>query len=213
MPRWPIRLKLMVGLTLVVGMMLILMGGSIFGLHSFHISNLTLGDQLREIGASTDLFASVFRLHAPRDGSTDEEEGPEAANPSRRSEALQVYLPPAEEEHDPGEPRRYGLDELGLALLMDDDLTAILNELDPATDRRSRCSPARRSTPDLLPKFEPALGNQAADRAALRNGQPAAEQAAPGLLVGPADVQGTVPDEPHHRLVVGRDGPGRCSAA
>ena len=73
MLRWPIRLKLMVGLGLVVGMMLILLGGSIFGLHSFHISNLTLGDQLREIGASTDLFDSVFRLHAPRDGMTDDE--------------------------------------------------------------------------------------------------------------------------------------------
>ena len=68
MLRWPIRLKLMVGLGLVVGMMLTLMGGSIFGLHSFHMSNLTLGDQLREIGASGELFASVFRLHAPREG-------------------------------------------------------------------------------------------------------------------------------------------------
>ena len=42
MVRWPIRIKLIVGLSVVVGMMLILMGGSIFGLHSFHISNLTL---------------------------------------------------------------------------------------------------------------------------------------------------------------------------
>ena len=73
MLRWPIRLKLMVGLSLVVGMMLILMGGSIFGLHSFHISNLTQGDQLREIRASTRLFATVFRLHAPREKTTEEE--------------------------------------------------------------------------------------------------------------------------------------------
>ena len=46
MPRWPIRIKLIAGLSVVVGMMLILMGGSIFGLHSFHISYLTLADQL-----------------------------------------------------------------------------------------------------------------------------------------------------------------------
>ena len=52
MLRWPIRLKLIVGLSVVVGMMLILMGASIFGLHSFHMSYLTLVDQLREIGAS-----------------------------------------------------------------------------------------------------------------------------------------------------------------
>ena len=42
MLRWPIRLKLIVGLSVVVGMMLILMGASIFGLHSFHLSYLTL---------------------------------------------------------------------------------------------------------------------------------------------------------------------------
>ena len=35
MPQWPIRVKLIAGLSLVVGMMLTLMGGSIFGLHSF----------------------------------------------------------------------------------------------------------------------------------------------------------------------------------
>ena len=32
MPQWPIRVKLIAGLSLVVGMMLTLMGGSIFGL-------------------------------------------------------------------------------------------------------------------------------------------------------------------------------------
>jgi two-component system, NtrC family, sensor kinase len=50
MVRWPIRVKLIVGLSVVVGMMLILMVGSIFGLHSFHISNLTQTDQLVELG-------------------------------------------------------------------------------------------------------------------------------------------------------------------
>jgi hypothetical protein len=34
MPKWPIRIKLIVGLSLVIGMMLTLMGGSIFGLHA-----------------------------------------------------------------------------------------------------------------------------------------------------------------------------------
>src|SRR5580693_3066617 len=68
MLRWPIRLKLLVGLGVVVGMMLILMGASIFGLHSFHMSYLTLVDQLCELGASADLIESVYRIHAPRDG-------------------------------------------------------------------------------------------------------------------------------------------------
>ena len=69
MLRWPIRLKLMVGLSLVVGMMLILMGGSTFGLHSFHMSNLTLTDQLCEIGltrayALTDIESDLDRCRA-----------------------------------------------------------------------------------------------------------------------------------------------------
>src|SRR5918993_5861107 len=68
MPQWPIRVKLIAGLTLVVGMMLTLMGGSIFGLHAFHTSNLTLVDQLRELGASKDLLQVVVRLEAPRRG-------------------------------------------------------------------------------------------------------------------------------------------------
>src|SRR5438046_2525642 len=72
MPQWPIRVKLIAGLSLVVGMMLTLMGGSMFGLHAFHASNLTLVDQLRELGASKDLVEVVFRLETPRDGSPDE---------------------------------------------------------------------------------------------------------------------------------------------
>ena len=72
MPRWPIRLKLIVGLSVVVGMMLILMGASMFGLHSFHMSYLTLADQLPELGASADLIESVYRLHAPREGTNAE---------------------------------------------------------------------------------------------------------------------------------------------
>src|SRR5689334_7357634 len=62
MPRWPIRIKLIAGLSLVVGMMLTLMGGSIFGLNAFHNSNLTLTDQLPEFGASRDLLQCVVRL-------------------------------------------------------------------------------------------------------------------------------------------------------
>src|ERR1700751_703526 len=66
MPQWPIRVKLIAGLSLVVGMMLTLMGGSIFGLHAFHSSNLTLVDQLRELGASKDLLQEVVALQDPQ---------------------------------------------------------------------------------------------------------------------------------------------------
>ena len=68
MLRWPIRLKLIVGLSVVVGMMLILMGTSIFGLHSFHLSYLTFLDQMREIGASAaldEVGCSACALLAP----------------------------------------------------------------------------------------------------------------------------------------------------
>ena len=72
MLRWPIRLKLFVGLSVVVGMMLILMGTSIFGLHSFHLSYLTFLDQMREIGASAALMRSAAPLRVPRTGSPQE---------------------------------------------------------------------------------------------------------------------------------------------
>ena len=62
MPRWPIRIKLIVGLSLVVAMMLTLLGGAIVGLRAYHRSNLTLTDQLRELGASKDLLRSVMQL-------------------------------------------------------------------------------------------------------------------------------------------------------
>src|SRR5271155_5690718 len=92
MLRWPIRLKLMVGLSVVVGMMLILMGGSIFGLHSFHMSNLTQGDQLKEIKASTELFAAVFRLHARGEKTTEAEVRELKRRVVEAREALQVYF-------------------------------------------------------------------------------------------------------------------------
>src|ERR1700712_3468740 len=72
MPQWPIRVKLIAGLSLVVGMMLTLMGGSMFGLHAFHSSNLTLVDQLRELGASAKMLRVVVKLEPPREGSQEE---------------------------------------------------------------------------------------------------------------------------------------------
>jgi methyl-accepting chemotaxis protein len=154
MIRWPIRLKLMVGLSLVVGMMLILMGGSIFGLHSFHISNLTLGDQLREIGASTQLFASVFRLHAPRDGMTEEEKVDLKRRVLKARDALQSYYRELKKNTTQGNRADSGLDELGLALLMDEDMTAILNELDPEHAPFEPLFPGTTVYADLLPKFK-----------------------------------------------------------
>lgn len=62
MPRWPIRLKLIVGLSLVVAMMMTLLTGAVVGLRAFHRSNLTLTDQLRELGASKDLLQAVMQL-------------------------------------------------------------------------------------------------------------------------------------------------------
>ncbi len=158
MPRWPIRLKLMVGLILVVGMMLILLGGSTFGLHSFHISNLTLADQLREIGASTDLFASVFRLHAPRDGTTQEEMVELKKRVLEARQALQVYYGELKQNTTKGNRADTGYDELRLALSMDEDLTAILNELDQEHGPVAPLFPGTTVYADLLPKFKTSSG-------------------------------------------------------
>jgi two-component system, NtrC family, sensor kinase len=128
MPRWPIRLKLIAGLSVVVGMMLILMGASIFGLHSFHMSYLTLADQLPELGASADLIESVYRLHAPRDGTKTELDDLRQRAVAAQ-DALLVYFKKLKKNTTQGSRVDSGTDELGLAFLIDDDLAEIRKEL------------------------------------------------------------------------------------
>src|SRR5271157_695952 len=131
MLRWPIRLKLIIGLSVVVGMMLILMGASIFGLHSFHMSYLTLVDQLRELGASADLIESVYQIHTPpEDASAEIQELRPRILAAQR--ALSVYFRQLKKNAEQGNRVGEGRDELGLAFLMDDDLAEILSELDPS---------------------------------------------------------------------------------
>src|SRR5262245_36127508 len=117
MLRWPIRLKLIVGLSLVVGMMLILMGASIYGLHSFHLSYLTLVDQLRELGASGELMKSAAPLHAPR------VDRPEEIAELRQQVivaqgALLTYFHQLKKNTNQGSRVDSGTDELGLAFLI-----------------------------------------------------------------------------------------------
>ena len=128
MLRWPIRLKLIAGLSVVVGMMLILMGASIFGLHSFHMSYLTLVDQFRELGASADLIESVYGLHSPREGTAAEKAAlRRQVVGARRADGL---LPDLKKNTSQGSRVDSGAGELGLAFLIDDDLAAIRSELD-----------------------------------------------------------------------------------
>jgi two-component system NtrC family sensor kinase len=159
MVRWPIRIKLMVGLSVVVGMMLILMGGSILGLNSFHASNLTQTDQLVELGASVDLIDSVFRLHAPRDRTPEETEELRARVGEAR-QALLTYFRVLKQNTVRGNRANSGVDELGLAFCIDDDLAKILKELDPESQE---AVPVLRGTsyyvnehPEKLPQIEPA---------------------------------------------------------
>ena len=130
MPQWPIRVKLIAGLSLVVGMMLTLMGGSMFGLYSFHASNLTLVDKLRELGASVDLLKVVVKLETPLHN-TPQERLTLAKQVSDTREALLKYHKELKKNTTRGNRSDIGLDELKLAFKMDHDLTAILKELNP----------------------------------------------------------------------------------
>jgi signal transduction histidine kinase len=130
MPQWPIRVKLIAGLSLVVGMMLTLMGGSMFGLHAFHSSNLTLVDQLRELGASKDLYEVVVRLATPRHGTPGEFLALEGEVRDAQ-QALVKYHRELKKNTTRGNRADDGFDELSLAFKMDFDLTAILSELNP----------------------------------------------------------------------------------
>ncbi len=161
MPRWPIRLKLMVGLSLVVGMMLILMGASIFGLHSFHMSYLTLVDQLPELGASADLIESVYQLHAPREGSAAELHDLRK-RVTAAQDALLIYFQKLKKNTTQGSRVDNGTDELGRAFLIDDDLAEIRKELSgtkgPATTLLPGTAVYVKYHPDLLPPTKPASG-------------------------------------------------------
>jgi signal transduction histidine kinase len=159
MVRWPIRVKLIVGLNVVVGMMLILMGGSIFGLHSFHMSNLTQTDQLVELGASVELIDSVFRLHSPRERN-EEEIGVLRGRVADARTALLTYFRVLKQNTIRGNRANSGLDELGLAFRIDDDLAAILRELDPQDEAAVPILPGTsfyvNHHPEMLPQIEPA---------------------------------------------------------
>ncbi len=135
MPRWPIRVKLIAGLSLVVAMMLTLMGGAIFGLGAFHDSNLMHTDLLREFGASEQLIEHVARLEPPRDSQPEPERaaGKRTLQASARSarKALLAYFDELRKNAIKRNRLDDGLSERGLACGIDYDLAAILNELDP----------------------------------------------------------------------------------
>jgi two-component system, NtrC family, sensor kinase len=136
MPKWPIRVKLIAGLSLVVGMMLTLMGGAIFGLSAFHSSNLMHTDLLHEFGASEELIWQVNRLHSPDDERLEEKRSvQEAARDARK--ALVAYFNELRENAIKRNRLDNGMSERGLACGIDYDLAAILNELDPAENAQT----------------------------------------------------------------------------
>jgi signal transduction histidine kinase len=161
MPQWPIRVKLIAGLSLVVGMMLTLMGGSIFGLHAFHASNLTLTDQLRELGASTRLLKLVVAIDALR-GESPEERRELARKVIDARKALEGYFDQLRENTSRGN-RADIRDERNLAFLIDHDLTAILAELAPEV----QVDPALPGTRRFLSENPSALGKADADEATM----------------------------------------------
>ncbi|MFO0891555.1 MAG: ATP-binding protein [Isosphaeraceae bacterium] len=158
MVRWPIRIKLFLGLSVVVGMMLILMGGSIFGLHSFHMSYLTQSDQLVEMGASVDMINRIVQLTPPRDG-TPEARDELIARVGEARVALLAYFRHLKQNTIRGNRANSGLDELGLAFRIDDDLAEILKELDPTLEAAEPILPGTSyyvtQHPELLPRIEP----------------------------------------------------------
>jgi two-component system, NtrC family, sensor kinase len=131
MPQWPIRVKLIAGLTLVVGMMLTLMGGSIFGLHAFHTCILKLVDSLHELGAAKDLLQVGVRLENVGTIDLPEDRRDLERKVKAAQRALKDYHAELETNASKGNRADDGRDELGLLFLMDSDLTEILSELHP----------------------------------------------------------------------------------
>ncbi|WP_435021078.1 ATP-binding protein [Tundrisphaera sp. TA3] len=133
MPKWTIRVKLIAGLSLVVGMMLTLLGGAVFSLSAFHDSNLMLTDLLRELGASKELVRHVARLEAPRDESPADRTALLADAQAARK-ALIDYFKELKQNATRRNRVDDGLSERGLAFGIDHDLTEILARLEPGED-------------------------------------------------------------------------------
>jgi signal transduction histidine kinase len=131
MPKWPIRVKLIAGLILVVGMMLTLMGGSMFGLRSFHDSILTLSDQLRELGGAKELVERVVRLESFRGESTADAIATLREKTTNARKSLLVYFEELKKNTTRGNRADDGREAAALAFDVDADLTAILQDLDP----------------------------------------------------------------------------------
>ena len=165
MPKWPIRVKLFAGLSLVIGMMLTLMGGSMFGLHSFHSSNLILTDQLRELGASSRLLKASIQIDSLR-GDADTERAELQARVDEARKELQTYFDQLKANLSRGNRSDFG-DELGLVFRVDEDLTAILRLLDPAGAHEPMLPATRRYLREH-PDTEPAPA-ALADRITLLN--------------------------------------------
>ncbi len=135
MPKWPIRVKLIAGLSLVVGMMLTLMGGAVFSLNAFHDSILMHADLLRELGASKELIKHVARLEVPRSDSLAEKVAlRDTARDARQ--ALDDYFKELKQNAMRRNRVDDGLSERGLAFGIDHDLAAISNTINPAEDAR-----------------------------------------------------------------------------
>ena len=151
MPKWPIRVKLIAGLSLVVGMMLTLMGGAIFSLSAFHDSNLMHADLLRELGASKALYDRVARLEPPRGGTSGEARSFQEATRAARKD-LAAYVKQLKQNAMRRNRVDDGALERELAFKIDHDLTAILNEVDPA-ERAQLILPGTPGWLELNPRF------------------------------------------------------------
>ena len=131
MPRWPIRVKLLIGLSLVLVMIATLMGGSIFGLNAFHGSNLTLTDQLRELGASAHLMRAVVRIDSVgAEGAKGRPELRRLVVEARN--AFADYCDELRANTSRGHHSDYR-DELAAAFRIDGELVGLARELDPKT--------------------------------------------------------------------------------
>ena len=130
MPKWPVRVKLIAGLSLVVGMMLTLMGGSMFGLGAFHDGITTLTDQIRELGGAKDLSDRAVTLDVPRPGDPESEAALRQAVRQTQA-ALVLYFDELKKNASRGNRVDDGRDAAALAFVVDADLAAILADLDP----------------------------------------------------------------------------------
>ena len=151
-------------------------------------------------------------MRAPRTGSPQEIAELKQQVDRCAAATLSTYFNQLKKNANQGNRVDSGTDELGLAFLIDDDLAAILSELDPSPSARAKALPGTEyyveHHPELLPQVKPATGLPSRIERLNETVMQLPKRLYEDFWAVLQDVAEAVSDGPDHRLDLVADGAG-----